>query len=88
MAERKIAYCKIHAAIGIGRVGNSPDSYFIGPEVPGFWATPVGGYVAAIHEASLQHRGANYSLERRWPQSPSWQRRHSAPHPQAEGHAT
>lgn len=44
MADRKIAYCKIHPAIGIGRVGNSPDSYFIGPEIPGFWATPVGGY--------------------------------------------
>ena len=44
MAQKQIAYCKIHPAIGIGRVGNSPDSYFIGPEVPGLRATPVGGY--------------------------------------------
>lgn len=43
-------------------------------------------HVVAIHEAYLQHRGANYSLERRWPQSLFWQRRHSVPHPQAERH--
>ena len=28
-------YCKIFPAIGIARVGNSPDEFFIGPEVPG-----------------------------------------------------
>ena len=43
MFER-IAYCKIHPAIGIARVGNSPDDYFIGPEIPGVGSTPVGGY--------------------------------------------
>lgn len=31
----KIATCKIHPGIGIARVGNSPDTYFIGPELPG-----------------------------------------------------
>jgi len=43
MFER-IAYCKIHPAIGIARVGNSPEEYFIGPEIPGVNSTPVGGY--------------------------------------------
>jgi len=40
----QIAYCKIHPAIGIARVGNSPNSFFIGPEIPGVTETPVGGY--------------------------------------------
>ena len=26
---------RIHPAIGIARVGDSPDDYFIGPEAPG-----------------------------------------------------
>ena len=39
-----IAYCKIHPAIGIARVGNSPNGYFIGPELPGIVDTPTGGY--------------------------------------------
>lgn len=43
MFERT-AYCKIHPAVGIARVGNSPDGYFIGPEVPGLFETPVGGF--------------------------------------------
>jgi hypothetical protein len=30
----KIHKCKIHPGIGIARVGNSPDQYFIGPEAP------------------------------------------------------
>jgi hypothetical protein len=30
----KIAYCKIHPAIGIARVGGSKTAYLIGPEVP------------------------------------------------------
>jgi hypothetical protein len=30
----KIAYCKIHPAIGIARVGGSKSAYLIGPEVP------------------------------------------------------
>ncbi|MGH4014155.1 MAG: LodA/GoxA family CTQ-dependent oxidase [Pseudonocardiaceae bacterium] len=33
-----IAYCKIFPAIGIARLGNSPDEYFVGPEVPGLVA--------------------------------------------------
>lgn len=43
MFERT-AYCKIHPAVGIARVGNSPDGYFVGPECPGVSGTPVGGF--------------------------------------------
>ncbi len=39
-----IAYCKIHPAIGIARIGISPDAYFIAPEIPGRIETPIGGY--------------------------------------------
>jgi hypothetical protein len=31
----EIAYCQIHPGVGIARVGNSPDAFFIGPESPG-----------------------------------------------------
>ena len=35
---------KIHPAIGITRVGNSPDQFFVGPEMPGVCDVPPGGY--------------------------------------------
>ncbi len=35
---------KIHPAIGIARVGNSPDEFFIGPERPWEYPTPAGGF--------------------------------------------
>ncbi len=34
----------IHPAIGIARVGNSPDGWFPGPEMPGSQPIPEGGY--------------------------------------------
>ena len=34
----------IYPAIGIARVGNSPDEYFIGPEAPGQVPDPEGGF--------------------------------------------
>lgn len=39
-----IATIKIHPAIGIARVGNSPTEFFIGPELPGERSPPPGGY--------------------------------------------
>jgi len=38
-----ITGCKIHPAIGVARVGDSPDGYFIGPERPGIPARPGDG---------------------------------------------
>jgi hypothetical protein len=40
----KIAYCKIYPGVGIARIGNSPDEFFIGPETPGEPASPIGGF--------------------------------------------
>lgn len=40
----RIVTFKIHPAIGIARLGNSPDQYFIGPELPGVNDPPTGGY--------------------------------------------
>jgi hypothetical protein len=44
MADQQIVKCVIHPGIGIARVGNSPEGFFIGPEVPGVFETPAGGY--------------------------------------------
>jgi hypothetical protein len=39
-----ISTIKIFPPIGIARLGNSPDEYFIGPEIPGNHTIPPGGY--------------------------------------------
>src|SRR5437016_2643837 len=39
-----IATIKIHPAIGIARVGNSPTEFFAGPESPNDRSPPNGGY--------------------------------------------
>ncbi|XYI03786.1 LodA/GoxA family CTQ-dependent oxidase [Sorangium sp. So ce1128] len=44
MDTSAIAYCKIYPGIGVARVGNSPNAFFIGPENPGAPATVPGGY--------------------------------------------
>ena len=38
-----ISYCMIHPGIGIARLGNSPSSYFLGPEVSGSGPQPEDG---------------------------------------------
>lgn len=40
----RIVSCAIHPAIGIARVGNSPDGWFVGPEIPGRTAVAEGGF--------------------------------------------
>lgn len=39
-----IIQCRIHPAIGIARLGNSPDEFFVGPELPYATPAPPGGY--------------------------------------------
>ena len=39
-----IVSVKIHPAIGIARLGNSPADFFIGPERPGEQPDPAGGF--------------------------------------------
>jgi|SRR5882724_8185695 len=45
---------KIHPAIGIARLGNSPTGFFIGPERPGVSPRPRGGYRDAKHRIKRQ----------------------------------
>ena len=33
---------KIHPAIGVARVGNHPDAFFVGPEAPGSAGVEIG----------------------------------------------
>jgi hypothetical protein len=40
----KVKYCRIHPGVGIARLGNSPDAFFIGPEAPGEVPNPTGGF--------------------------------------------
>ena len=42
--QNSIVRYAIYPGIGVARVGNSPDEYFIGPEAPGEVPQPEGGY--------------------------------------------
>ena len=42
--QNAIVRYAIYPGIGIARVGNSPDEYFIGPEAPGEVPQPEGGF--------------------------------------------
>lgn len=39
-----ISHCEIHPTVGIARLGDSPDGFFIGPEAPGMAPRPDGGF--------------------------------------------
>jgi L-Lysine epsilon oxidase N-terminal/L-lysine epsilon oxidase C-terminal domain len=55
-----IVEARIHPAIGIARVGNSPDEYFIGPEVPFPTGPPPGGYRDA--QGRLKRQAARFRI--------------------------
>ncbi len=40
----QIAYCQIHPGLGVARLGDSTDEFFIGPESPGHMPHPAGGF--------------------------------------------
>ncbi|MDZ4717716.1 MAG: LodA/GoxA family CTQ-dependent oxidase, partial [Roseiflexaceae bacterium] len=44
MPDRMVVRAAIHPGIGIARVGNSPDEFFVGPELPYPTGAPDGGY--------------------------------------------
>jgi hypothetical protein len=44
---------KIHPAIGIARVGDSPEGWFLGPEIPGHFDPPEGGYKEDVAEGNV-----------------------------------
>ena len=47
--QSSVEYCRIHPGIGIGRLGNSIEEYFIGPEVPESPPTPEGNLFKDRH---------------------------------------
>ena len=51
---------KIHPAIGIARVGNSPDEFFIGPERRWDRAAPAGGYKDS--QCRIKRQAARFRL--------------------------
>src|SRR5574341_1181990 len=51
---------KIHPAIGIARVGNSPDEFFIGPERLGEVPTPPGGFKDA--QCRVKRQAARFRI--------------------------
>jgi hypothetical protein len=51
---------KIHPAIGVARVGNSPDEFFIGPERPWDFEPPAGGYRDA--KRRLKRQGTRFRV--------------------------
>jgi hypothetical protein len=56
----KIETVKIHPAIGIARLGNSPNGFYIGPEVPGETVQPEGGYKDA--KGFIKRQAARFRL--------------------------
>lgn len=55
-----ITSVKIHPAIGIARVGNSPNEFFIGPEIPGKYDAPPGGYKDA--QCRVKRQAARFRI--------------------------
>src|SRR5438128_7746039 len=51
---------KIHPAIGIARLGNSPTDFFVGPEKPGAHRRPPGGYRDA--KGRIKRQAARFRL--------------------------
>jgi Mg-chelatase subunit ChlD len=55
-----ITTVRVHPAIGIARLGNSPDEWYAGPELPGVRPTPPGGYKDA--DCRVKRQGARFRL--------------------------
>lgn len=51
---------KIFPPIGIARVGNSPDEFFYGPEVPGRAPAPDGGF--KDREGRVKRQAARFRI--------------------------
>ena len=57
---KAIKTIKIHPAIGIARIGNSPTGFFIGPELPGASKRPTGGYKDS--QGRIKRQAARFRL--------------------------
>jgi hypothetical protein len=60
VATSSIVSARIHPAIGIARIGNSPEGYFVGPEVPHPVPPPPGGYKDP--EGRLKRQAAQFRI--------------------------
>ncbi len=58
--DRVITHAKIHPAIGIARVGNSRDGFFLGPEAPAEPALPAGSY--KDKKGALKRQAARFRI--------------------------
>ena len=56
----RIVRAAIHPAIGIARVGNSPDEYYFGPEIPGGLPIAPGGYKDA--RGAMKRQAARFRI--------------------------
>jgi hypothetical protein len=54
MTDMDIVRYAIYPCIGVARVGNAPDDFFIGPESPGKTPTPEGGFKDAASRVKRQ----------------------------------
>src|SRR5690349_3189638 len=55
MSDREtIVRYVIHPGLGIARVGNSPDEFFVGPEAPGVVSRPADGFKDAAGRIKRQ----------------------------------
>ena len=60
MDDGAIVRCMIHPGIGTARVGNSPDAYFVGPEVPGLVPDPPDGFKDA--QGRIKRQAARFRI--------------------------
>ncbi|MFI6403125.1 LodA/GoxA family CTQ-dependent oxidase [Streptomyces sp. NPDC050548] len=49
-----LTYCAIHPTVGVARLGNAPDDFFVGPEAPGVPVRPEGGFKDADRRVKRQ----------------------------------
>jgi hypothetical protein len=56
----EIVVCKVHPGIGIARLGNSPEGFFIGPEAPGRPVVPRGGFKDA--QGRVKRQAARFRI--------------------------
>jgi hypothetical protein len=57
---KEVVRCVIHPGIGIARVGNSPDEYFVGPEVP--WNTSHPGTNSRDAQHRIKRQAARFRI--------------------------
>jgi len=58
--SNRIRFARIHPGIGIARLGNSKGEHFVGPEIPGVFDFPAGGY--RDEKNCLKRQGARFRI--------------------------